>query len=69
MKKFSLYVVSFVMTLMVGATILSQEVLAEEKAQPSMMDLIKEANYQVIESDKPKSAILIDANTGKFLWG
>lgn len=37
--------------------------------QPSMMDLIKEANYQALDSDKPKSAVLVDGNTGKLLWG
>ena len=39
---------------------------AEE--MPSMMDLIKEYGAEVNEADKPKSAILIDGNTGKILW-
>ncbi|MGX4685890.1 DUF1958 domain-containing protein [Vagococcus sp. JNUCC 83] len=41
------------------------------KAQemPSMMDLVQESGFTVNEADKPKGAVLIDANTGHFLWG
>ncbi|MHC5268958.1 serine hydrolase [Enterococcus sp. LJL98] len=41
---------------------------AEEPA-PSMMELIEAAGYQVSESDRPASVVLIDGNTGKYLWG
>lgn len=69
MKKFSLCLLSMIcsMSILIGVT--KTQVYAEEKAQPSMMDLINEAKYQAQESDKPKSAILIDGNTGKLLWG
>ena len=43
------------------------QVSAEE--MPSMMDLINESGFTVNEADKPKGAVLIDANTGQFLWG
>lgn len=43
-------------------------ILAEEQ-EPSMMDLVEKAGYQVSEADRPASIILIDANTGKYLWG
>lgn len=40
-----------------------------EETEPSMMDLIQQAGYEVSENDRPASVILIDANTGKYLWG
>ena len=40
-----------------------------EETEPSMMDLIQQAGYEVSEYDRPASVILIDANTGKYLWG
>ena len=45
----------------------SMTVLAEE--EPTMMDLIQAAGYTVDEMHRPKSIVLIDANTGKYLWG
>lgn len=35
---------------------------------PTMMDLMNQSDYTVNPSDQPKSAILIDANTGHVLW-
>ena len=67
MKKLGLYLGKVLLGLII---ILGVGVKAHaEDGQPSMMDLIKEANYQAQESDKPKSAILVDGNTGKLLWG
>lgn len=42
---------------------------ANAEEMPSMMDLIEESKLEASEPDRPKSAILIDANTGKVLWG
>ena len=42
---------------------------ASAETMPSMMDLVKESEYAVNGYDKPKGAVLIDANTGQFLWG
>ncbi len=66
MKKFSLNLVKIVTTALIFIGVAGIKAYAEE--QPSMMDLIHQSNYNVIESDKPKSAVLIDANTGKLLW-
>ncbi|MBP2966980.1 serine hydrolase, partial [Acinetobacter baumannii] len=41
---------------------------AYAQEQPSMMELVERSNYNVLETDKPKSAVLIDANSGKLLW-
>lgn len=41
---------------------------AEEEG-PSVMTLVEQMGYEVYEVDRPESAILIDANTGKYLWG
>ena len=38
-----------------------------EETEPTMMDLIQQAGYEVSENDRPASVILIDANTGKYL--
>lgn len=66
MKKFSLiFMTVFTMVMMMFGSF-SPVVFAE--GEPTMMDLIKESGYHVVESDKPKSAVLIDANTGKLLW-
>lgn len=35
---------------------------------PTMMELMEQSEYTVSPSDQPKSAILIDANTGHVLW-
>lgn len=40
-----------------------------EEQEPSMMDLIQQAGYEVSELDRPASVVLIDGNTGKYLWG
>lgn len=66
MKKFSLYLIRIVTTVFIIMGVFGLKTYAEE--QPSMMDLVHQSNYNVIESDKPKSAVLIDANTGKLLW-
>lgn len=42
-------------------------VLAEE--EPTMMELVQAAGYNVEERHRPKSIVLIDGNTGKYLWG
>lgn len=67
MKNLSLKATRIFFTFLITLVGLSAN-LAFAENQPSMMDLIKESNYQVIETDKPKSAVLIDANTGKLLW-
>ena len=67
MKKFSLFL--SVLTMLVVGLFIMPHTLVSAAEQPSMMDLIRESNYQVEEGDKPKSAVLIDANTGKLLWG
>lgn len=68
MKKFNLCMLHVLCSVIVLLGVTGAKVFAEDN-QPSMMDLINEAKYQAVESDKPKSAILIDGNTGKFLWG
>ena len=67
MKKLSLTFKRIFVTGLITLVGLSGSVALAEN-EPSMMDLIKESNSQVIETDKPKSAVLIDANTGKLLW-
>ncbi|MGX6969304.1 DUF1958 domain-containing protein [Vagococcus bubulae] len=52
----------FFSCLVSGGNVLAQEM-------PSMMDLISESGFTVNEADKPKGAVLIDANTGQYLWG
>lgn len=66
MKKFSISIVKIVTTIIMLMSFAPQKSFAE--GEPSMMDLIQQSNYSVLESDKPKSAVLIDANTGKLLW-
>ena len=41
---------------------------AEEEG-PSIMTLVEQMGYEAYEVDRPESAVLIDANTGKYLWG
>lgn len=67
MKKFNFVLPVLIMFCLSFISTPGSVSFAEE--QPSMMDLIRESNYQVEESDKPKSAVLVDANTGKLLWG
>ena len=56
--------------LMVGVIFLGMTVTVySEETEPTMMDLIQQAGYEVSEYDRPASVILIDANTGKYLWG
>lgn len=65
MKRLGSKLVCLVVGLCCFLIITSVVVKAED---PSMMDLIKESKLEVNEANKPKSAILIDANTGKMLW-
>lgn len=44
-------------------------VVARAEQEPTMMELVQQSNYKVEEYNRPKSAILIDGNTGKYLWG
>ena len=37
--------------------------------EPTMMELVQQAGYSVDESHRPESIVLIDGNTGKYLWG
>lgn len=46
----------------------SPTTFADDQA-PSVMTLVEQMGYEVDEVDRPESAILIDANTGKYLWG
>ena len=56
--------------LTVGVIFLGMTVTVySEETEPTMMDLIQQAGYEVSENDRPASVILIDANTGKYLWG
>lgn len=64
LKKYRLGMLCIVVVLF---TLFSTKTKAEE--MPSMMDLVRESEFQVNEIDRPKGAVLIDANTGQFLWG
>ncbi|MGY3703167.1 hypothetical protein BW731_10915 [Vagococcus martis] len=61
----------FLRRLFVGVVFFSFVFATKTSAEemPNMMDLIKESGFTVNELDKPKGAVLIDANTGQFLWG
>lgn len=65
MRRLKLRLCSFAAILCILLSIMPQKVYAES---PSMMDLINESGYDVQEYNRPKSAVLIDANTGKYLW-
>ncbi|MGX6977783.1 serine hydrolase [Vagococcus elongatus] len=65
MKRLNLRLCSFMAILCVLMSLVPQKVYAES---PSMMDLINESGYEAEEYNQPKSAFLIDANTGKYLW-
>lgn len=47
---------------------LPKNLLADE-GSPSVMELIEQIGEEALVQDRPESAILIDANTGKYLWG
>lgn len=71
LKEIRMGLKKFLRRLFVGVVFVSFVFATKASAEemPNMMDLIKESGFTVNELDKPKGAVLIDANTGQFLWG
>lgn len=71
LKEIRMGLKKYLRRLFVGVVFFSFVFATKSSAEemPNMMDLIKESGFTVNELDKPKGAVLIDANTGQFLWG
>ncbi|MGY3765975.1 D-alanyl-D-alanine carboxypeptidase family protein [Vagococcus vulneris] len=63
MKKFFL-----VLCIVFGMISINEQASASEVQQPTMMELVKAAGLTADVKNEPKTAILIDSNTGKILW-